>query len=142
MFKELAPDLVITFGNIVSPIKQYLRNIMEIVIIDLNADGCIDTFRKLRYVFECTPQFFESLSDGLDDKQISLSCYDQLWMTYLSKLPSPNLDFSSMYVMQKFLENVPDHSIIHYGNGVAVHMAQYFQYSSTNILLPYRNNYY
>lgn len=129
MFTEYAPDLVISFGgNYVSQIKGRLKSCDD--DFDhwcINEDGAvIDQFKKLTRVFTCSPQdFFAYFNEHFTGSKPDQS-YRKLWQSRIESLPAPNFTYSSNYAMQAFLSHIPNNSILHYGNGVAVHMAQYF----------------
>lgn len=134
MFAEYAPDLVISFGgNYVSQIKGRLKSCDD--DFDhwcINEDGAvIDQFKKLTRVFTCSPQdFFAYFNEHFTGSKPDQS-YRALWQSRIESLPAPNFTYSSNYAMQAFLSHIPNNSILHYGNGVAVHMAQYFPHDES-----------
>ena len=130
MFLEYAPDLVISLGrNYVSTVKGLLKGcVADFEHWTVNEDGhVIDQFRKLTAIFECSPEEFfayfnQYATGGMPDRS-----YLALWKRNIESLPKPDFPYSSNYIMQQFLQCIPQGSILHYGNGVAVHVAQYFQ---------------
>lgn len=130
MFFEYTPDLVISLnGNYVSTIKGLLKGSpADFENWHINEEGMVvDQFKKLTRVFECTPEeFFEYFNNHCHSIQNNLEYYN-FWLKKISLLPHPSFNYSSNYAMQEFLKQVPNDSIIHYGNGVAVHIGQYFQ---------------
>jgi 2-succinyl-5-enolpyruvyl-6-hydroxy-3-cyclohexene-1-carboxylate synthase len=129
MFVEYAPDLVISVGgNYVSPVKGLLKGCAaDFEHWCVNEDGVVvDQFRKLTAVFECSAhEFFAYFNEhgGVANPDHS---YLELWRSRIGALPKPDFPYSSGYVMQAFLGQIPPGSILHHGNGVAVHIAQYF----------------
>ncbi len=126
--KVFAPDLVISLnGNYVSTIKGLLKGCPQ--NFDhwaINEEGkVIDQFKKLSTVFECKPiEFFEFLNKS--NTQYERNTYFELWENAIAKFNHSNFLYSDNYAMQEFMRSVPSNSIIHYGNGVAVHISQYY----------------
>ncbi|MFZ4801555.1 MAG: 2-succinyl-5-enolpyruvyl-6-hydroxy-3-cyclohexene-1-carboxylic-acid synthase [Chlorobium sp.] len=129
MFLEYAPDLVISVGrNYVSTVKGLLKGCAsDFEHWTINEDGAVvDQFRKLTAIFECSPdEFFAYMSLHAEDGDPDRS-YLNFWQSRIGSLPKPVFPYSSNYIMQEFLQRLPEGSILHYGNGVAVHVAQYF----------------
>jgi len=129
MFLEYAPDLVISVGgNYVSLIKGLLKGCsVDFDHWTVNEDGSVvDQFRRLTAIFECSPEeFFNYFNDHQQGVPADQN-YRALWMHRIGALPGPQFPFSSNYAIQKFLGMIPNGSVLHYGNGVAVHVAQYF----------------
>ena len=134
MFLEYAPDLVISVGrNYVSTIKGLLKGCSaDFEHWVVNEDGApIDQFRRLSAIFECSPEEFfmyftrHAVGEGSDYS------YLKFWQRRIGCLPLPVFPYSSNYVIQEFLRCIPNDSLLHYGNGVAVHVAQYFPCDST-----------
>ena len=129
MFLEYAPDLVISVGgNYVSPIKGLLKGCTaDFDHWCVNEDGVVvDQFRKLTTVFECSTQDFFTYFNAHGDGETTDRGYLKLWSSRIEELPKPDFPYSSGYVMQEFLKQIPPGSVLHHGNGVAVHLAQYF----------------
>ena len=126
---EYAPDLVISVGrNYVSTVKGLLKGCAaDFEHWTVNEEGLvIDQFRRLTAIFECSPdEFFAYMSLHAEDGDPDRS-YLKFWQSRIGSLPKPEFPFSSSYIMQEFLQRLPERSILHYGNGVAVHVAQYF----------------
>jgi 2-succinyl-5-enolpyruvyl-6-hydroxy-3-cyclohexene-1-carboxylate synthase len=128
-FLEYAPDLVISLnGNYVSTIKGLLKGCTaEFDHWSVNEEGIIiDQFQRLSKVFECSMSDFFEYFNKSDNELLGKNEYYNFWQSKLNSLPEPDFKFSSNYVMQEFLCKIPNNSILHHGNGVAVHIAQYF----------------
>ena len=129
MFLEYAPDLVISVGrNYVSTVKGLLKGCAtEFEHWTVNEDGdIVDQFRKLTAVFECSPEEFFTYFNRHAERGEPDRSYLKLWQSRIGSLPKPDFPYSSNYIMQEFLQCIPQGSFLHYGNGVAVHVAQYF----------------
>lgn len=141
MFIDYAPDLVVSVGgNYVSAI----RNLLKSTVVDfehwcVNEDGAvIDQFKKLTAIFECTPEeFFDYFNCHCHCKVHSYS-YRDLWQSSIKQLPNPEFSYSCVYVMQEFIRCLPSGSNLHYANGIAVHMAQYFEHDPTVVCYSHR----
>jgi len=134
-FTEYAPDLVISLnGNYVSKIKNLLRNTsMEFDHWTINEEGLIvDQFQRLTKVFECTPiEFFSYFNDNAEESILENRYFD-FWKSKIDCLGKPNFPFSNNYAMEKLIEEMPNNSLFHLGNGMPVHLAQIFS-SDKNI---------
>lgn len=129
MFLEYAPDLVISVGgNYISPVKGLLKGCSaDFEHWCVNEDGrIVDQFRKQTGVFDCSAhEFFNYFNKYACEDKTDHSYYN-LWERRIAALPRPDFPYSSNYVMQEFLKRIPKDSLLHHGNGVAVHIAQYF----------------
>jgi 2-succinyl-5-enolpyruvyl-6-hydroxy-3-cyclohexene-1-carboxylate synthase len=129
-FLEYAPDLVISIGrNYVSTIKGLLKGCgADFDHWTVNEDGVVvDQFRRLTAIFECSPEeFFNYFNAHHQSGDVPDQNYRALWKRRIGGLPAPKFPYSSNYVIQEFLRMIPNGSVLHYGNGVAVHVAQYF----------------
>ena len=128
-FQEYVPDLVISVGgDHVSTVKGMLKGCpLDFDHWCVNEDGTIvDQFKKLTAVFECSShEFFEYFAREAGNR-VSDGKYLALWRERIGVLPKPSFPYSSAYLMQEFLKVIPKSSLLHHGNGVAVHIAQYF----------------
>lgn len=133
--KVLAPDLIISVeGDYVSTLKGLFKGCdCEFEHWIVNKDGTlIDQFKRLTNVFECSTEEFFDYFNYFEYSENN-SDYFEKWSSVLSELLKPNFEYSSNYIMQEFSNYIPDHSIVHLGNGVAVHIAQYFSFNDTII---------
>lgn len=134
--KEYAPDLVISFnGNYISPIKGLLKGCTtDFEHWTINEEGkAVDQFKKLSRIFECSTADFFSYFNQKGGNSINDMVYFNFWKQKINSLPEPDFPYSDNYAMQEFMKNVPSKSIIHYGNGVSVHIAQYFPIDYKNV---------
>ncbi len=111
-FGEVSGDYALT-GRAGSGAQQVWR---------IAEDGELkDTFRKLRYVFEMSPERFCNLmiekkgrEDNLHDKaQHRLKECEQDYKMLLSNIP--NLPFSNIWIAMQSAGSVPEDSYIHFG---------------------------
>lgn len=126
---EYAPDLVISVaGDHVSTIKGLLKGCpVDFEHWSVNDDGTVvDQFKKLSSVFACSFEEFFRYFSGQAGDSISDGSYLELWRSRIASLPQPDFPYSSAYLMQEFIKAIPENSLLHHGNGVAVHIAQYF----------------
>jgi len=126
---KFSPELVISVnGNYVSKIKELLKSCpTEFEHWTVNEEGAVvDQFKKLTRVFECSTEEFFKYFDTYGGEFIEGNDYLEFWQKQILSLRKPEFSYSSNYAMQEFLKYVPRNSLIHYGNGVAVHIGQYF----------------
>jgi len=129
MFTDFAPDLVISVnGNYVSTIKGMLKGCsIQFDHWTVNEEGkIVDQFKKLTRVFECSMEDFFAYFDKQGGDSVETHEYLNYWRKKIAALPTPDFPYSDNYAMQEFLKKIPANSLIHYGNGVAVHISQYF----------------
>jgi len=134
MFKEYAPDLVISVnGNYVSKIKNLLKGCpVDFEHWTINEEGAVvDQFRKLTRVFECSPMEFFTYLDENNNESIKKNEYLEFWKSGIDSLDKPDFPYSNNYAMQEFLKRLPSNSLLHLGNGMAVHLAQHFPSDET-----------
>jgi len=127
--KKFFPDLVISVnGNYVSQIKGLLKGCdKEFEHWTVNEEGAVvDQFKRLTRVFECSTEEFFKYFDTHGGEFVDDNDYLEFWQKQILSLRNPEFSYSSNYAMQEFLKHVPCGSLIHYGNGVAVHIGQYF----------------
>ena len=86
----------------------------------------VDQFKKLTAVFECSAADFFAYFNAQGGEPVESNDYLDFWQGRIASRPELNFPYSSAYAMQEFLKQIPANSLLHHGNGVAVHMAQYF----------------
>lgn len=134
--EEFAPDLVISLnGNYVSTIKGLLKGCpKDFEHWTVNEEGqVVDQFKKLTRVFECSTHEFFAYFDKHGGEPVTEHEYLDFWRDKIDSLPKPDFPYSDNYAMQEFLKQIPPNSLLHYGNGVAVHISQYFPIDSSII---------
>lgn len=113
--QELAPDLIISFGNVYySTIKYFLPQYAGTAEHwQIAADGIInDGYHCLTKIFQLRPEtFFESinrLSDG-----ISEGGYAKLWQERLKLIRKPELGFTNFYAIETLAQQLPTQAVLH-----------------------------
>lgn len=114
-FKDYEPDLVITMGgHIWSFIKLRLQESKaSFEHWRISEDGeIVDPFKKLKYVFECSPEDFLNQINkdysGINDGQ-----YYSLWKKRLDITPNIGNEFTNFYAINKLCNLIPKESIVH-----------------------------
>ncbi|WP_053977661.1 2-succinyl-5-enolpyruvyl-6-hydroxy-3-cyclohexene-1-carboxylic-acid synthase [Mangrovimonas xylaniphaga] len=137
-FKELQPDILITFGGLIvsKKIKAFLRKYKPKQHWHVDEKKANDTFFCLEKHFKVSPnQFFESLLPKLT--HIKKSNYKQVWKAvkthrrekhseYMEEIP-----FCDFKVFSKLLKSIPDHTNLQMGNSSAIRYAQLFKGNPT-----------
>ncbi|MBU3826988.1 MAG: 2-succinyl-5-enolpyruvyl-6-hydroxy-3-cyclohexene-1-carboxylic-acid synthase [Candidatus Anaerobiospirillum merdipullorum] len=125
---QMAPDLVITLGGQIlsKALKRYLR-LCDCDHLDLSADGTVaDVFMHERYIIKA------SYSDALH--ALCALPQEKLAPPYLAPQDyalktSPNrvvLPYSHIGMLQRLLNALPPHSVLHLANSSTVRYAAYF----------------
>jgi len=131
-FKELQPDLLLTFGGMVisKKIKAFLRTFPAKHHWHIDKKKAYDTYFYLSKHFEVSPQdFFESF---LQKAKAIESDYQTKWLSvkkirqrkhqaYLEKIP-----LSDLKVFKHILEVIPKNTILQLSNSAIVRYAQLF----------------
>ncbi|PSR52873.1 2-succinyl-5-enolpyruvyl-6-hydroxy-3-cyclohexene-1-carboxylic-acid synthase [Adhaeribacter arboris] len=127
---ELQPDLLITLGlsNISKNLKLFLRAFPAHEHWHLQAAGEVaDPFQSLTRVIRCTPQsFFSLIPNG---KEANTKTYQAEWLeqektasNYLQEFLGQN-NFNEFIAFARILENLPNNSVVHLANSMAVRYA-------------------
>ncbi|MDA3874958.1 MAG: 2-succinyl-5-enolpyruvyl-6-hydroxy-3-cyclohexene-1-carboxylic-acid synthase, partial [Kiritimatiellae bacterium] len=126
--RAYAPDVVITVnGDYVSTLKGLFKGPAQFEHWVVNEEGAVvDQFKKQTAILECSTAEFFAFFDEYGGELIQNHEYLEFWKSRIASLSEPNFSYSSAYAMQEFLKQVPSNSRLHHGNGVAVHIAQYF----------------
>lgn len=116
IFSKVKPDLVISMGNNVASaqIKPMIRlYAKECEHWQIDPAGRIrDMFSCLTAVFECSvKQFFEHFVKEIE-KEVEHTYYNK-WVSCISKIEIPEVDFSDFWVVQKLSQKIPSGSVLH-----------------------------
>ncbi|MFR8657796.1 MAG: thiamine pyrophosphate-binding protein [Bacteroides caccae] len=110
--KNLAPDLIITYGA--KPYSTLIRHFKGkgIEHWDVNPEGKVfDTSMSLSKIFECQPTlFFDEIS------KVTLSnnkCYLDKWLKTLSSRDASVNEFTNYYAVKRVLNSLPEGCNIH-----------------------------
>ena len=137
--KELIPDLLITYGgNIISKrLKNFLRTHPPKAHWHVSVGGeIIDLFGELTTVIEAEPYSFLRLILRLTEKIViprltrdplkDSTNYPLLWKALSNKIPEPVFPYSEQAAVGALLKNLPEESILHFGNSSPLRYAQLF----------------
>ena len=130
----LKPDLLITFGNslISKNLKNYLRKYKPSLHWHIQPAGkTADTFQSLTKVIPVYPEYFFSnlfeKTTGRSNMAFleSWQHQDSLGHQKLNKFFSGEKTFSEFETVNEFLKYIPENSILHLANSMAVRYANY-----------------
>ncbi len=132
-FAEICPDIVITVnGNYVSYIRGLLKSNNKAFSHWLVSESgeVADPFHTLSDIFECsTEHFFKTFAkNGGEDID---NTYLAAWKALDEKVILPEFEYSDIYAVQRLMQNIPDHSILHLANSSSVRLAQHFPVKET-----------
>ncbi len=134
-FKELLPDIVISFGgNIMSGIKDNLRlNCFKFEHWLINPDGTvIDLFKSLTTIFECPPEyFFDYFVKNSNQKIKNNLHYNNLLINYKNEIVYPNFEWSNVYAIKNLVEKIQKNSILHLSINNSIRLTNYFNVDPT-----------
>jgi 2-succinyl-5-enolpyruvyl-6-hydroxy-3-cyclohexene-1-carboxylate synthase len=136
-FKQLQPEIVLTFGGMVvsKKVKAFLRDYQPKHHWHIDSKKANDTFFCLSKHFKYSiNHFFESFFKNYQSLQ---SNYQSYWQeikqtravrhdTYLNTIP-----YSDLKAFDSILETVPDDCILQLGNSSAVRYSQLFDVNKT-----------
>lgn len=136
-FKELQPDVLLTFGGMVvsKKVKAFLRNYQPKQHWHIDDKKANDTFFCLEKHFKTlVNDFFRVL---LSNEYQIKSNYQEYWQSvkqirvkkhqnYLQEIP-----FSDLKVFEIILKNIPNNNTLQLGNSSAVRYAQLFDLNKT-----------
>jgi 2-succinyl-5-enolpyruvyl-6-hydroxy-3-cyclohexene-1-carboxylate synthase len=130
---SLQPDLLITFGNSVisKSLKGFIRKHKPKEHWHIQASGyCPDTYQSLTRVIACEPgYFFEKLMEATKEK--SNPSYLKIWEHQEEKANNllnsffQNIEFGEFEAIKKVMGSIPDHSVLHLANSMAVRYVNY-----------------
>lgn len=128
--EKLKPQLIILLGSVIyTPIKSnrelFSRNVET---WEISSDGRLnDGFRNVSSIFECdTYEFFKNINTFIK-AQSKENSFEEAWRNTISNIKLPNLDFTHMNAIKKFLEIIPDNSLLHMSVLDAIRISNYFK---------------
>jgi 2-succinyl-5-enolpyruvyl-6-hydroxy-3-cyclohexene-1-carboxylate synthase len=133
-FQQLTPDIVITMhGSSVYDFKSRMVNGgKQFKHWHVSQEGIVsDPFAHITDIIECSPKTFFSKFNELNSDTIENSYFSQ-WNSELNKISNMGgtenceIEYSSVYVVQKFITSMPKNSIFHIANSNSVRIAQFF----------------
>jgi|AGTN01.1.fsa_nt_gi 2-succinyl-5-enolpyruvyl-6-hydroxy-3-cyclohexene-1-carboxylic-acid synthase len=146
--QELTPDLVITLGgHVVSKrLKQFIRSADIREHWHISPFGEVtDTFQRvtdivrsdnetfLRYLAESLPDSVTSDSAGFQSTTSDSAAKDfsELWEKACASVTKPEVAFSDLYAIGKFLHKLPENASLQLANSNSVYLAQLFDLPSS-----------
>lgn len=127
--KQLAPDLIISFGNVYySTVKYFMQNYSATVEHwQIAVDGMMnDGYHCLKNIFECRPEeFFEGVAEKCDFTN-NMEYYN-LWKKRVELFKYPDLKFTNFKVIKEFCERIPEDSILHTTVLDSIRMSNYVE---------------
>lgn len=133
--KALQPDLLITIGKSVlsKGLKQFLRKYPPRFHWHFQEFGqAPDTFRSLTHVLPISPEKGLEYYLSYTRKKIQKDDYFKLWLSeelkaekFLMSFFQEQKTFSEFGAMQMLLQQLPEHSLLHLANSMAVRYANY-----------------
>lgn len=131
--KELAPDLILSFGNVYySTIKYFIPNYSKNVEHwQISIDGSInDGFHCLTNVFECSPEyFFKNACHNVNTT--NNKNYYKIWKKRIELIQYPDLKFTNFKVISEFCKRIPSNSLLHTTVLDSIRMSNYVDMDST-----------
>lgn len=146
---ELSPDLLITFGNsiISKNLKLFLRKYKPKQHWHIQPAGyTADTFKALNKIISVTPEyFFTTLSNKLNGSS-NHPTYFTLWYKEelkakeaLSDYFTKENSFNEFAALHTIFFALPDNSLLHLANSMAVRYANYLGLSESNNIEVFAN---
>lgn len=127
-FSECIPEIVISLnGNFLSDYKGALKSMWSFDHWLVSPEGSVaDPYKKLTNIFEGSSfDFFKIMAELAPNKRMDYSFYDT-WKSFTDSLPVPEPPYSDFYAVKKFMETIPENSVLHLGNSNSVRLAQIF----------------
>ena len=125
---KLKPDVIITLnGN--CTFMPMLKKFTGIGAKqwDVCDDGILrDCLHNLKKIFEGSSVDFLRMMSDTNSK--SDNSYYELWNSHIESISIPEPEYSSLYAVKKFVENVPSNSIVHLANSSTVRYANMFSF--------------
>lgn len=125
---ECIPDIVITVnGNFLSDYKWALKNSWKFEHWLVCEEGYVaDPYKKLTDIFEGTAKdFFNILAEAATEERTDYS-YFKAWQNLVDNIPLPGDSYNDIYTVKRFMEAIPENSILHMANSNSVRLAQIF----------------
>ncbi|SDS23422.1 2-succinyl-5-enolpyruvyl-6-hydroxy-3-cyclohexene-1-carboxylic-acid synthase [Christiangramia echinicola] len=134
LFRKLQPDLLLTFGGMIvsKKIKAFLRNYNPDHHWHVDSKKAYNTFFCLNKHFETEVNSF--FSEFFPLTKNTQSEYGKFWKQVKSKRQTRHeeymaeIPYSDLKAMQQIVPEVPENSIVHFGNSSSIRYAQLFQW--------------
>ena len=134
LFRQLQPDILLTFGGMIvsKKIKAFLRNYNPQHHWHIDPKKAYNTFFCLNKHFETDVNSF--FSEFLPLVETGESDYGKFWKEVKSKRQKRHEEYmaeivySDLKAMQQIVPDVPNNTIVHFGNSSTIRYAQLFQW--------------
>lgn len=129
LIQEYIPEIVISVnGNFLSDYKGQMKRNWNFEHWLVCEEGYLaDPYHKLTEIFEgSTKDFFDTMSSYAQKKRSDYSYYE-LWKNHVDNLPVANDEYCDIYAVKKFMECIPENSVLHMANSSSVRLAQIFK---------------
>lgn len=132
-FKELQPDILLTFGGLIvsKKIKKFLRDYQPIEHWHVNELRAFDTYHALtKHLKIDSLSFFTNFSHLVHYKEDSN--YESKWIGYRNHTNKKHIEFlknapySDLKVFEKVLETIPEETEIQFSNSSVIRYSQLF----------------
>ncbi|MCR4769927.1 MAG: 2-succinyl-5-enolpyruvyl-6-hydroxy-3-cyclohexene-1-carboxylic-acid synthase [Bacteroidaceae bacterium] len=130
MFKEILPEIVISFGgNVFGGVKNMLRKFKgEFEHWSIEESGkIIDMYQSITNVFECSPNFFfknilDLSNTNLENNRIYLNKIEEL----VHSVSYPEFEYGNIYAVEKIVKSIPTNSILHLSINNSIRITNFF----------------
>ena len=130
-WNKLKPDLIILTGTVIyTPIKGN-KNLFKtnVETWQISEDGRLnDGFRNVKRIYKTTMlDFFKNINDNIDSKENFSNEFYNNWKEIINLVKFPKLEFTHFNAIKKFVEVMPENSIIHMSVLDAIRISNYFK---------------
>lgn len=130
LFKEMLPDIVISFGgNVFGGVKDLLRKYKgEFEHWSIEEEGrVIDMFQSLTNIFECPADYFFKKAIELSEKDYrNDKIYHNMIDKHVHKILYPQFDYNNIYAIEKVVKSIPDNSVLHLSINNSIRITNFF----------------
>lgn len=129
-FKELLPDIVISFGgNVFGGIKEELLKFKgEFRHWSIQEDGrVVDMYKSLDTIFECSAEYFFSKANEMASSSKNDEVYYNKFKEYNDKVVYPEFEYGNIYAIKNVVENIPSGSTLHLSINDSIRITNFFK---------------
>lgn len=129
-FKELLPDIVISFGgNVFGGIKEELLKFKgEFRHWSIQEDGrVVDMYKSLDTIFECPAEFFFTKANETASSSKNDEVYYNQFKEYNDKVVYPEFEYGNIYAIKNVVENIPSGSTLHLSINDSIRITNFFK---------------
>lgn len=129
-FKELLPDIVISFGgNVFGGIKEELLKFKgEFRHWSIQEDGrVVDMYKSLDTIFECPAEYFFAKANEMASNSKNDEVYYNQFKEYNDKVVYPEFEYGNIYAIKNVVENIPSGSTLHLSINDSIRITNFFK---------------